>query len=256
MWVGTIDDARVYNRVLTSTQIMALYNQGSNVVKSFETNPGEMWTAGVTPFSESEAGATEFTDSVTIEAPVAATVTGYESRWAGDHVEISWTLVEQRWDALGFEVWRSGASEVFARLDRDVAIEENRFVLRDYDLDPGRTYRYRVVVVEDGEPAATFEISATTPAAAFALMQNQPNPFNPLTRIGFSVERSGPVTLRVYDIGGRLVRTLVDRTLPAGAHAEVWDGRDDAGSRVASGIYFYRLDAGSRSMTKKAVLLR
>ena len=62
--------------------------------------------------------------------------------------------------------------------------------------------------------------------------------------------------LRVYDIAGKLVRTLANRALTAGIHTEYWDGRDGAGNRVASGIYFYRLKMGQRVVTKKAVLLK
>jgi M6 family metalloprotease-like protein len=89
------------------------------------------------------------------------------------------------------------------------------------------------------------------------LGQNVPNPFNPLTRIKFSVANPGRVELRVYDIAGRLMRTLVDRTLEARAYEMLWDGRDDLGSVLTSGVYFYRLEiVGGYSETKKMVLLR
>jgi flagellar hook assembly protein FlgD len=62
--------------------------------------------------------------------------------------------------------------------------------------------------------------------------------------------------VRIYDAAGRLVRTLVDGARPAGRYSELWDGLDSRGGAVASGIYFYRLDAGAFTQTKKMVLLR
>lgn len=88
------------------------------------------------------------------------------------------------------------------------------------------------------------------------LMQNYPNPFNPNTIIAFEMEARGYAILRIYDAAGRLVATLLDGTRPAGRYAIEWDGRDDAGRQAASGVYFYRLDAGEFSATRKMILLR
>jgi photosystem II stability/assembly factor-like uncharacterized protein len=85
----------------------------------------------------------------------------------------------------------------------------------------------------------------------YALEQNYPNPFNPATTIRFSLPRSGHVTLRIYDILGSLVETVLSGDLNAGSHSVRWD----AGTR-ASGVYFYRLDAGTFVETKKLLLLR
>jgi hypothetical protein len=97
---------------------------------------------------------------------------------------------------------------------------------------------------------------------AFELSQNYPNPFNPTTTIKYTLtslgngEESLPTTLKIYNILGEVVRTLVDEPKSAGVHYEVWDGKDDQGHQVASGIYFYRLRAGEFSETKKMVLLK
>ena len=88
------------------------------------------------------------------------------------------------------------------------------------------------------------------------LQQNHPNPFSEVTRIGFDLRDGAPVTLDVYDVSGKLVRRLVERGLPSGSYSEVWDGRDNYGNTVASGIYLYRLTAGTRTQTRKAILLR
>jgi hypothetical protein len=92
--------------------------------------------------------------------------------------------------------------------------------------------------------------------AEFELEQNFPNPFNPSTRIPFELTHGGRVTLEVYDVAGRRVRAVLDRALPAGLHEAEWDGRDDGGRGVASGVYFYRMRAGSRTETRRMVLLK
>jgi flagellar hook assembly protein FlgD len=88
------------------------------------------------------------------------------------------------------------------------------------------------------------------------LYQNFPNPFNPATTIAFDLQIGRDVTLIIYDVAGGLVRTLVSRNLPVGRYTSDWNGTDDSGRRVASGIYFYRLHAGGFVETRKMVLLK
>jgi len=95
----------------------------------------------------------------------------------------------------------------------------------------------------------------------FELADNHPNPFNPRTTIDFAVPASGHADLRILDLRGRLVRTLVDESVAAGRHARIWDGTDTHGRPVASGVYLYRLDfrgadGASRTETKRMVLVR
>ena len=85
---------------------------------------------------------------------------------------------------------------------------------------------------------------------------NHPNPFNPLTKVEFSLDANGFVKLDVYDMHGRLVRQLVAESLPAGAHSIVWDGLDGDGRKVGSGVYLARLQAGGRTAEHKMVLLK
>ena len=83
-----------------------------------------------------------------------------------------------------------------------------------------------------------------------------PNPFNPLTTLRFDLPVGGRVRLAVYDVAGRLLRTLLDVDLPAGSHTAVWDGRDSVGRSLASGSYFARLQAGGRLQTVRMSLVR
>jgi hypothetical protein len=88
------------------------------------------------------------------------------------------------------------------------------------------------------------------------LYQNEPNPFNPRTAIRFSVAARGPVELSIYDVGGRLVKTLVDRPMDGGLHTVVWDGTDNASHKVGSGVYWSQLKVGDYISTKKMILLK
>lgn len=91
---------------------------------------------------------------------------------------------------------------------------------------------------------------------AYTLTQNYPNPFNPGTVIRYSVPANSSVRLTVYDITGRRVRTLIAENKAAGKYAVEWDGTNDAGRLVSSGLYFYRLSAGDFVKTRKMMLLR
>ncbi|MFH1277113.1 MAG: FG-GAP-like repeat-containing protein [Candidatus Eisenbacteria bacterium] len=98
---------------------------------------------------------------------------------------------------------------------------------------------------------------AGVPGLPFALHPNSPNPFNPATTIRYDLPCPSPVTLRVYDVSGRLVRVLVDGEVRTeGRHTALWRGRDERNREVGSGVYFYRLDAGPFTETRKLVLIR
>ncbi len=103
---------------------------------------------------------------------------------------------------------------------------------------------------------APIGVGGTPSVAGFGLRQNYPNPFNPLTSIVFTLDRAGSASLRVFDVSGRLVRTLVDGPLAAGGHTASWDGRDTSGRLVASGVYSYVLESERESAARKMVLLR
>lgn len=95
-----------------------------------------------------------------------------------------------------------------------------------------------------------------TPRLMYALHPAYPNPFNPATRLDYSLPARGRVWINVYDVGGRLVRALLDETVPAGRHTVTWDGTNNSGTRVASGVYLFRMKSGAFEEVRKAVLLR
>ena len=89
-----------------------------------------------------------------------------------------------------------------------------------------------------------------------ALFQNFPNPFNPSTTIRFTVAAKSPVELLIFNVQGQRVRTLVAETKPAGKYLVLWDGRNERGKLVATGVYFYRLRVGPYLSVKKMLLIK
>jgi len=90
----------------------------------------------------------------------------------------------------------------------------------------------------------------------FSLKQNYPNPFNASTQIEYELPSRAQVILKIYDLLGREIRTLVEASQNAGNHAAVWDGKNDAGQELSSGLYVYKLSAGNHVRTKKLLLLK
>jgi dipeptidyl aminopeptidase/acylaminoacyl peptidase len=105
-----------------------------------------------------------------------------------------------------------------------------------------------------GAPSAPAAAASGLPAV-HSLSTGTPNPFRASTTVRFALPAPGRADLVVFDVAGRRVRTLVSGELNAGVHAPVWDGRDDAGRRVAAGVYFVRLKADGFDATRKAVRL-
>jgi hypothetical protein len=107
--------------------------------------------------------------------------------------------------------------------------------------------------IDDG----SVDAPAVAHSGVLSLGQNRPNPFASRTAIEFSVAgEKARVGLSIFDLAGRRVRTLVNGEMPGGRHEAIWNGLNDRGRRVASGVYFYRLDGDDRTFTKKLVLLR
>ena len=101
-----------------------------------------------------------------------------------------------------------------------------------------------------------FEIEESKPESVEFAMDNHPNPFNPETNINFTIGSDVNVKLNIYNIRGQLVKTLVNENFKAGNHSILWNGTDFNNNQVSSGIYFYRLEAGSNSVTQKMLLMK
>jgi hypothetical protein len=95
-----------------------------------------------------------------------------------------------------------------------------------------------------------------TRPGSFALHQNYPNPFNPQTVIGYELSQASRVELTIFNALGRQVRNFAEGYQAPGPHSRLWDGRDDQGHTVAAGVYFYRLEVGTKSTTNRMLLLK
>ncbi|MDZ4182545.1 MAG: choice-of-anchor J domain-containing protein, partial [Candidatus Cloacimonadaceae bacterium] len=96
----------------------------------------------------------------------------------------------------------------------------------------------------------------TTPLVKPELLQNYPNPFNPSTSIEYSLIEPALVTISIFNVKGQHIRTLLNEIRGAGKHSVVWDGVDERRNRVSSGIYYYRMQAGKYSSTRKMILMK
>jgi hypothetical protein len=203
----------------------------------------------------------QYNDSFTLTLnPPTVSPVAFEQIFAApndDAIEIHWTLFADE-PFAGFNLYRSRDGQSFeVRLNMDGLIETSLRSYLDADVEPGVTYRYSVaVVMPDGTEKRSPSIEALVGAYSTVLEQNRPNPFNPSTEIGYRLGSDQRVSLRVYDISGKLVRTLVDAPQAAGAYAITWNGRDSDGRPVSSGVYFYKLHAGKFTQTRRMVLLK
>ena len=192
------------------------------------------------------------------EQPVPVLVSGFTALPRKRAVLLSWfTSFESMHD--GFNVYRSGLLKSgYTRLNSRLIRGSSPYSYLDPSVRPAATYYYKLGAVSlDGRETMHDPTSVTTPAwgirtrLAFA----SPSPFRNETVLSFTLAAPTQATLAVYDVAGRLLRVVVDEPLPEGDHSAAWDGRDDAGLRVAGGTYFARLNADGETTTRKVVYL-
>jgi M6 family metalloprotease-like protein len=196
-------------------------------------------------------------DGFEVRTIVPVFIQAFDARATDKGVVLTWDIwTDEAVD--GFQILRSEAGagdEVLLADGRLIAANLREFV--DDTVLPATDYEYTLSVALAGGAAQRSQtVAARSAGYALGLMQNVPNPFNPTTAISFSLPERMPVTLAVYDTEGREIARLVDGARPAGVNQVVWDGRSASGGNVASGVYFYRLEAGNKVLTKKMLLLK
>ncbi len=185
--------------------------------------------------------------------PLPVTLSYFRAAPVASAIELQWAARET--NHLGYTIERAAAAE-FEGVGPSLIRGQSPYGWRDYDVEPGRTYRYKLVAIANGGDTQTFGPVTARAAqpASLALWPNQPNPVRTQTVIPFTVPGPSTVQLKLYDASGKLVRVLVDQHLAPGRHRVRWDGRNEAGQEVAAGTYFLRLDAAgsrtSQSLTK------
>ena len=184
--------------------------------------------------------------------------TAHELDFAGLPVSVGFPFERQALALLSAEHSERGdvvgdlgaADGVFAELTpgETITLEFSGMAM----LDSRRSYLLRAT----GHYLKLGSADDVTPPPGFALEENVPNPFNPKTTISFVLPETGPVSLGIYAVNGRLVRELVSTTLGKGRHSYVWDGTDTSGRHVSSSVYFYRLRTPFGELQEKMTLIR
>jgi len=156
---------------------------------------------------------------------------------ASPWIPIDWT----GWQLITFD---PGVDEVTGWVNGNGTLDGPMVSLDSYQIKKAEATPVEPMVHEPELPAG------------YQLSQNYPNPFNAETRIQFAIPQTGHVFLNVYNVTGQQVRTLVDEEMTAGEHSVVWNGRDQAGRELASGVYFCRMVSGSYTESIKMSFLR
>lgn len=192
---------------------------------------------------------------------VAVALQNFSGVLEEDYAVLRWRTMNET-GIEGFHVMRADERDgTYERITEELVparqnISGTQYELRDENIELNRTYYYQVDVYFEHGSTLSFGPFEVTVLARFSLEQNVPNPFNPATTIRFTVPEACHVRLDIFDVAGRRVRSLIDNPFRAGRFHAVWDGTNDGGRRVASGVYFYRLVAGKHRDTKKMMLLR
>jgi subtilisin family serine protease len=194
----------------------------------------------------------------TLEATTPVVISGFQALLDDGDVLLTWRT-EDEVDVAAYRILRSldgGPFETVANVPRDTS---GQYRFRDLQPEPGQ-YTYRIAEVDtDGtlvlHQSTRIEVTAV-PLRTF-LAPNSPNPFNPSTTLQYGLSSPGPVRLVVYDSRGRRVRTLLQENRVTPGEYEVrWNGTDDSGRAVASGVYFARLELAGRALQRRMTLLK
>lgn len=218
------------------------------------------------PGDTSAPAFTGLVDYFKTEAPVPVQLASFSARLAPNNlVELEWMTISET-NNYGFEVQkRLGEVGMFRTIENSfvpghgTTLEPHWYRFTDPTTAPG-DWRYRLKQIDlDATVHYSEPIAITVPTgvegsvqpAAFRLEQNHPNPFNPTTEIGYEIAVAGYVTLKVYDVLGRELQTLVQGVKQAGRYTATWNASD-----APSGVYFYRLDAAGFTQTKRMLLMK
>ena len=252
VWITTGGGGRGLYPLVAPTAIEAHSYSGHHFVEAFVFGD-TLSLAAVTP-------ADSILDVMFIRKTATTAIALADFRAAGepDGIRLRWERTDGGSEG-GFHVDRGlNAAGPWVRITPDLLRGSSSFEFVDRDAEAGVTYAYRLVLVDgQGRETATSAISAVRGAPLrFALERPRPNPARGTATIPFTLDRASATRLLIVDVSGRVVRAVASRSLPAGAHAISWDGRDQGGHRVASGIYFAVVRAGDRELRTRVAFLR
>jgi hypothetical protein len=136
----------------------------------------------------------------------------------------------------------------------NLSFDEESLLVETFDMI--HTFMYDEILYMNFNSNTDVEPDQIPAVNNFLLKQNFPNPFNPDTSISFSLAEKGKVEILIFNSKGQRIRKLVDGIYSAGEHTVNWNGKSDRQENLASGVYYYRMQAGSRYINKKMILLK
>ncbi len=289
---GLLDNVRIYNRVLTGSEVSDLYdNEASgptnNLVAHWTFDEGgtsQITYDETTNDNDGTLGSSSGTDDndpswVSSDAPLPVTLSSFSAQYIAGSPILNWSTQSET-DNMGWNVYRSTVGNMEQSMILNVegmiegagtTSEPTDYSYRDeHNIIFNVTYWYWLESISISGDAELFgPITLTTPyndpnsnstpiPIEYGLFQNYPNPFNPSTEISFMLAVDSRVELSIYDIEGRKVITLLDNEIVSGEqmHSIVWNGKDQAGKNVSSGIYFYKLSDGENIETRRMLLIK
>jgi hypothetical protein len=197
------------------------------------------------------------------EAPTGVAVSTFFAEVAEDQVIVQWSTTDP-YHLHSFNLYRLTQEWAHPRPQHRINEQPFRgtspYSYVDKNILPGEVYYYWLEQIDE-TGASTFhgpavaDLSGLVPTT-YQLSQNYPNPFNPETTIRYALPKDGKVQLKIFNISGQLVKTLVDGELNAGHYSATWRGRDENDRSVATGIYFVQMQAGDYRQVRKLVLIK
>jgi len=265
--VAPLDGVSGYRLIRERSDAAAVWKPDDNEIRPSIQNyvdrglePDVAYTYTLVVYLESNAyGGEVRSDPLVVTTGAVPAITAFEARPGTDHVLLEWE-VDTDEGLRGFTLRKESGGYFDAWIPEDSLLASSVRSFDDIELEPGYDYAYTLVaLLESGGDVRTPTLFVTTESVlprSYALGQNFPNPFNPETEIPYALPAAAQVTLEVFDTTGRRVRVLVDEHQEPGYRSAPWDGLNDARTPVASGVYFYRLQAGGFTETRKMVLLK
>ena len=270
LWVGTIPaqsaGTTVWYRIQVNDGSASAYLKYGNSAESAYRNPLGQWVRNPdAPASDNY--------SYLVEEVIPVELTAFTATVNDGAVILNWTTQTET-ENYGFHVYRSlfedrdyvkitqsiipgaGSSEVI-----------HHYSYTDATVDASRTYYYKLASIDyNGNVEYHGPISTGTTDVRsikhfkipndYALEQNYPNPYNPETAINFAIKEAGKVSLKIYNLQGKLVRTLVDEEKPAGNYSVTWNGTDEQGNKLTSSIFLYKLMVNEFEQTCKMTFIK
>lgn len=212
----------------------------------------------LTTFLNDITGAT--TTDGTLNSTVPVELVSFSAQVIDDGIKLAW-LTASETDNFGFDVERGASRDTFTKIGfvpgNGTTATERRYQFLDDKVSSGIVF-YRLKQIDlngSFEYSNVIEVAVTGPKS-FTLSQNYPNPFNPETRIEFTVPNTSKVEITIYDELGRTIRKLVNEQYGTGTYSITWNGKNDAGQLVASGLYLYAIKSGQFTSTRKMIFLK